>query len=122
MNGSQSGMPSELRISAVTGTSCTGFGIFKSLSPASCGRRFPFGIDRLAGPNAVFPGIAPAARTRHHVINAACLRLEQRACVLAAISIAVADGPGAELGTLLWDARKVGQHDDRRHADRAANR
>src|SRR5205807_6893509 len=76
---------------------------------------------RLARPDAVFPGVTPAARTRHDVIDAPFFGLEQRAGVLAAISIALANALGAKLRTLLRHTRKIREDDHRWHTDRPAH-
>ena len=121
-NSFHSAMPWALRMSAVTGSSFGARGSLSSFKPASCGRRLPLRVlTCLARPHEVFPRVRAAARAGHDVVEAAFVRAQQRAGVLAAVAVALADGAGAELRALLRHARVVHRHDDGRHADRAAH-
>src|SRR5207302_8272198 len=55
------------------------------------------------------------------VVEAAFLRPQQLACVLATVGIALANRLRAELRTLLRHLGEVHRHDHRRHADRTAH-
>src|ERR1700722_8681048 len=59
------------------------------------------GVDVFAGPYQVLPGVPAAARAGHDVVEAALVRTQRAAGVLAAIAVALADGAGAELRALL---------------------
>ena len=79
------------------------------------------GVHLLARPHEVFPRVRAAARAGHDVVEAAFVRAQQRAGVLAAVAVALADVLRAELRALLRHLGVVHRHDDRRHADRAAH-
>jgi len=72
-------------------------------------------------PNQVFPGVPAAARAGHDVVQAALLRAQEAAGVLAPVAIALADCPGAELRALLGHLGEVDRHDHGRQADCAAH-
>src|SRR5207302_1741338 len=79
------------------------------------------GVYGLARPDEVFPRALAAARAWQDVIEAALLRLEQLAGVLATVTIALADRAGAELRTLLRHLRVIDRDDDGRHANGSAH-
>ena len=58
-------------------------------------------VHLFARPHEVFPRVRAAARAGHDVVQAAFVRVQQRAGVLAAVAVALADGTGAELRALL---------------------
>src|SRR5262249_36976115 len=60
-----------------------------------------FRVHAFAGPDQVFPRVPAATAAGHDVIEAALLRAQDRAGVLAAIAVALANRAGAELGALL---------------------
>src|ERR1035438_2867513 len=77
-------------------------------------------VHVLRGPDEVFPRVRATARAGHDVVEAAFVRVQQAARVLAAVAVALADGAGAELRALLRHTRIVHRDNDGRHADRAA--
>ena len=121
-NGSQSGMPWVLRISAVTGISRTAAGCLSNFRPASCGRRLPFlpEFDRLCWTRHSFPR-RPCRRANEAGRGRCCLphRAQHRPSGVLGSDCrmhAHESSGRAELRALLGHLGKVGQrHDDRRH-------
>ena len=74
----------------------------------------------LRGPDGVFQHVRSAARAGHDVVEAAFVRVQQHAGILAAVAVALADVLRAELRAFLPHARIVYGFDDGRHANRAA--
>jgi len=79
------------------------------------------GVDVFARPDKVFPGVAAAARAGQDVVEAALVRAQQHAGVLATVAVAFANGLGAELRALLRHAGEVHGDNDGRHANLAAD-
>jgi hypothetical protein len=75
------------------------------------------GIHVFAGPDEVFPGVTAAAGTREDVVQAAFIRAQLSAGVLAAVAVALADGAGAEFWAFLGHLGVVQCHDDSWHAN-----
>src|ERR1039458_2564882 len=78
-------------------------------------------VHFLGRPDQVFPSVLATTRAGHDVVQAALVRLQEPASVLAAVSIALTDGLGAQLRALLRHLGIVHRHDDGRHANLAAN-
>src|SRR6266705_4785159 len=78
-------------------------------------------IDLFGRPNQVLPGVSATTRTGHDVVQTALLRPEHTASILAAIAVALANGPGTELRALLRHLGVVDRHDDGRHTNLAAD-
>ena len=79
-------------------------------------------VHVLRGPDQVLPHVLTAARAGHDVVEAALVRVQEAARVLATVAVALANGAGAELRALLRHLGEVNRHDDRRHANGATNR
>jgi hypothetical protein len=112
--------PWALRMSAVTGSSFGARGTLSSFRPASCGRRLPSSVHVLARPHEIFPRVLATARAGRDVVEAAFLRLEQLAGVLATVAVAIANRLRAELRALLRHLGEVHGDNNRRHTDWAA--
>ena len=97
-------------------------GALSSFRPASCGRRLPLRVFTCLLDHTRFSHVSAPPRERGTTWS----RLPSSGCsnaagVLAAVAVALADVPGAELRALLRHLGEVHRHDDRRHADRAAH-
>ncbi len=122
-NSFHSATPWALRMRADTGSSFGARGALSSFRPASCGRRLPLRVFTCLLDHTRFSHVSGPPRDRgHDVVQAALVRTQQRAGVLAAVAVALADRAGAQLRALLRHPGEVHGHDDRRHADRAAHR
>ncbi len=79
-------------------------------------------IHVLGGEHAVVPGGGTTARARDDVVDVPLFGSQRSSRVLAATTIAFADGASTELGTFERHPVEVGQHDHRGHAHAAMHR
>ena len=94
-------------------------GMLNSFRPASCGRRLPLrAFTSLLDHTRFSHASLPLARAGQDVVQAAFVRLEQLARVLAAVAVALANCLRAELRALLRHFGEVHRDNHRRHADR----
>src|ERR1035441_1181937 len=78
-------------------------------------------VHFLGRPDQVFPSVLATTRAGHDVVQAALVRVQEPASILAAVAIALAYGLGAQLRALLRHLGIVHRHDDGGHTDLAAN-
>src|ERR1035441_7128070 len=94
----------------------------QELQPSLMRQAVGFALVHFLGrPDQILPGVLATSRTEHDVVQAALLRAEHTASILAAIAVALANGTGAELRMLLGHLGIVDSHDDGRHTNLAPN-
>src|SRR5512142_2738716 len=78
-------------------------------------------VHFLSRPDQVLPDVLATARAGHDVVQAALVRAQDTAGVLAAVAVALTDGPGTELRALLGHLGVIYGHDDGRHTNLSPN-
>jgi|SRR5581483_11665237 len=101
MNSFQSLTCAVLRMNAETGNSFGARGTESSFRPASWKAVSLLLVHLFGRPDQVFPGVLASARAGHNVVQAALVRAQETAGVLAAVTVTLADCASAKLRALL---------------------